>query len=239
MNKKRFLLPLVMLLIALLLLFRLLRTTFLTRFLTVAAVFGPGMAVSYGLTYPGFQPLAYLALLLFFEVISVLLVYVALNLLPIEQRFENKILDKVALHVHKTRRDMMGRMDSLSVRFRRNFGDLGFYMALALISFAYGVYVAGAIAYFLRIRLRRAMVAIGMGALVSIVFWWFLAIGAIPFVTPLLVIGVTTGASIVFFAYGWVRENRIIERISGELMDKGGKLARGVMDNIDKVDPRI
>ena len=238
MEKRRLLLPAILLIIAILIFIRLLRTTFLTQFLAVAVVFGPGMAISYGLSNPVFRPVAHLSFLLLFEVLSVLFLYSVLHLLPTEKRFENKLLDRVAVHMHKSRKDMVSTLDTLSGHFRRNFGDLGFYMALGLLSFAYGVFVAGAVAYFLKIRLKRAMVAISLGGAVAILFWWYMALGLIPFLTPTMIFVAVTGASLVFFAYGWVREKRIIERVSEQLLERGDTLTKKIFDNVDKLDPR-
>jgi len=235
---RRFLIPAILFIIAALLFIRLLRTTFLTQFLAVAVAFGPGMATSYGLGNPVFRPVAHLSFLLLFEVLSVLFLYSVMHLLPTEKRFQNKLLDRVAIHMHESRKDIVSTLDTLSRHFRRNFGDLGFYMALGLLSFAYGVFVAGAVAYFLRIRLKRAMVAIGLGGAVAIVFWWYMALGLIPFLTPTMIFIAVTGASLVFFAYGWVRENKVIRKISTGLLEKSDQFTRGILDNVDKVRPR-
>ncbi len=238
MKSRRFLVPLILLITAALLLLRLLRTTFLTQFLFISVVFGPGMAISYGLGNPLFRPLAHLSLLLLFELLSVLFLYSILHLLPTEKRFENKILDKVATYIHKSRREIVGRAGELTLSFRRSFGDLGFYMALGLVSFAYGVYVAGIVAYFLRIRLKRAIIAISIGGAVAIVFWWYMALGLVPFLTPTIVFMVVTGASAFFLVYGWVRENRILRSMAGEFLEKGDRLTRRILGSVDKFGQR-
>ena len=144
------------------------------------------------------------------SIISIFVIYEVLYHLPLERRFENKILDKVMTQIHGSRKNMEKTMKTVADMFEKGFGDIGFYLALALISFAYGVYVATAIAFFIKVRLNRAVISIAVGALSSLVFWWYLAIGVIPFVTPTMVFLVTTGISIAFIAYGFFRERKII-----------------------------
>lgn len=220
--------------------------SFFTNFLIISILFGPGMAISYGLENPLFMPTAHLSTLLVIESLSVILVYTILRLLPTETRFKNKLLDKIALHIHGSRKSAISVMENVSDKFKKNFGDLGFYMALALISFAYGVYIAAAVAYFLKIKLKQAVISIAIGGAFAIVFWWYLALGAIPFVTPTLIFVVITGLSIAFMIYGFFRENRVIRRIGDELVERRNKLVerrnrlkKEIKGNVKKVGKRL
>jgi uncharacterized membrane protein len=217
--------------------FHLLRPTFLTKFLAVSVFLGPGVAISYGLTNLGFRPVAHLLTLLVINLISIFVIYEVLRHLPLERRFENKILDKVVTQIHGSRKSMEKAMKTLTDMFEKSFGDIGFYMALALISFAYGVYVAAAIAFFVRVRLRLAVISITLGAVLSLIFWWYLAIGAIPLITPALVFIATTSISIAFMVYGLVRENEVIKRVGKLLVEKREELTKGIMENVRRVNP--
>jgi uncharacterized membrane protein len=190
-------------------------------FLIISILFGPGMAISYGLENPPFNPAGYLSILLIIEAFSIALVYLILRFLPTQVRFENYLLDKVAIQIHGSREAMVKLTESVTQKFTQGFGHIGFYLGLALISFAYGPYIAAIIAYFIRVRLNRAMISIAAGAAVSIVFWWYLANGAIPFVTPTLIFVVITGASAAFFVYGWFREKQVVDKISKSMIKSG------------------
>jgi uncharacterized membrane protein len=194
--------------------------TFFITFLVIAFFFGPGMAITYGLGNPVFEPVPHLIALLIIESLSVIVIYGLLYRLPLERRFENKILDKIAVQVHTSRRNVTSTTEKISGIFRRNFGDLGFYLALSFASFAYGPFIGAAIAYFLKVQLRRAILSITIGAAVSIVFWWYMALGMIPFITPTLVFVVMTCISAAFILYGWTRENRIVKMISDNILNK-------------------
>jgi uncharacterized membrane protein len=214
--------------------------SFFTNFLLIAIVFGPGLAISYGLEEPIFQPAAHLFTLLVIEIISIAVVYEILYFLPTDIRFKNMLLDRVANHIHKSRKNMVTSLDNISKLFKKNFGELGFDIALGLLSFAYGVYVSAAVAYALKVRLKRAMIAISLGALVSIIFWWLVAVYTLTY-APIMVFVVVTVLSIAFMIYGWTRENKIIERIAEEILEqkdfvlqKGDHLTKHVKKIIDK-----
>jgi uncharacterized membrane protein len=193
---------------------------FFTDFLIISIFFGPGLAISYGLENPAFRPPAHLFTLLAFECLGVAIVYIILKKLPSDIRFNNKVLDKVVDHVHDTRDGVLKTMENVTGLFRKNFGDLGFYFALAFISFAYGVYIAAAIAYILRVRIRRAMISIASGGAFAIVFWYFLALGYIPFITPTSVFITVTTISAVLMIYGYFRENRIVRMLADEVINR-------------------
>ncbi|MBN2518493.1 MAG: hypothetical protein JXB14_06595 [Candidatus Altiarchaeota archaeon] len=217
--------------------FHLLRPPFLTKFLAISVFLGPGVAISYGLTNPGFRPVAHLLTLFVINIVSIFVIYGILRRLPLERRFENKILDKIVTQIHGSRKSMERVMKNVADIFEKSLGDIGFYTALALISFAYGVYVATVMAFFLRVRLRLAVISIAVGAVLSLVFWWYLAIGSIPFITPGLVFVVVTSISIVLMVYGFVRENKVIRRIGKLLAEKGDDLTKGIMENVKRVNP--
>jgi len=110
-------------------------------------------------------------------------------------------------------------INKVSRKFESRFGYIGLYMALGLITFAYGTYVTGAIAFFIRVKLKQAMVAIALGSVISTIFWWYLAIGMIPFITPTMVFVVATGVSILLIGYGLIKEKWLVNEVSAELLE--------------------
>lgn len=216
-------------------------TEFFAKFVGVSIVFGPGMGISYGLENPAFQPVRHLTNLFIINIASIAIIYAVLRYLPLQKRFENKILNKVMGHVQGSKASIEKTLNNVSKNFEKHFGDIGFFMALALITFAYGPYIAAAIAFFISVRLKRAMIAIAIGSLAALIFWWYLALGAIPFITPTLIFVVVTGASILLFTYGWIRENRLLEKMGSEMVTRGNQviekrkeLRKGIQRNVNK-----
>jgi uncharacterized membrane protein len=193
---------------------------FFTNFLIISIFLGPGLAISYGMENPSFRPAAHLFTLMAFQCLGIAIVYILLRVLPTDIRFNNKVLDKVVDYLHDTRDGVVKTLDNVTSIFKKNFGDLGFYAALGFISFAYGVYIAAAVAYVLKVKIRRAMVSISIGGAIAIVFWYFLALGYIPFITPVSVFIAVTGLSAVMMIYGYSRENRTIRRIAGQVIER-------------------
>jgi uncharacterized membrane protein len=245
-SKISILVLLAILALLLVVLFYLTRSSFFTRFLFVSIIAGPGMAISYGLENPAFKPLAHLALLWAVNLISIIVIYALLDIIPLKRRFENKLLSKVMGHVHGSREGMEKILDRVSGIFESRFGDIGFYMALAFISFAYGPYIAAIVAFFISVNLRRAIISIAVGSTTALIFWWYMALGMIPFVTPTLVFVVVTGISIVFMIYGFARENRIVNMLASIVVTKRkqvkkkqeyitSKIAEEVLETLDTI----
>ena len=214
---------------------------FFTDFWIISILLGPGLAISYGLENPSFNPAAHLLGLILVQTASIAVVYLILHILPTDIRFKNKVLSKVMKQAHDTKDDVITVLHNVTGIFKKNFGDLGFYMALGFISFAYGVYIASIIAYLLKIKLKRAVIAIASGGAFAVIFWYFLALGYIPFITPVTVFATVTAISIIFMIYGIIRENRIIKNMAGmvikrrnEIKDKRLDIQDEIGDNIEK-----
>ena len=193
-------------------------TSFTIRFIVVSAILGIGMGISYGLENPSFNPITHLLTLLMFNILAVVLIYAILRKLPLEKRFENKFIDRVMQHFHGSQKGMEATVNKISKNFESRFGDIGFYMAFALITFAYGTYVTAAVAFLIRVKLKQAMVSIAIGSIMAIVFWWYLALGMIPFITPTIIFVVVTSVSILLIGYGLIKEKRIVNKVIAEVL---------------------
>jgi uncharacterized membrane protein len=193
--------------------FYLINTTFITRFIIISALFGPGMGISYGLENPAFKPVAHLFTLLIVNILAIILIYAALRKVSFEKKYENHILNKVIAQVQGSQKGMEDTMNKVSSRLEKRLGRIGYYLALSLITFAYGAYIGGAIAFFVNVRMKQAMVSIAIGSVFAFIFWWYLAIGVIPFITPTMVFVVVTGISVLLMVYGFVKEKKMIKQI--------------------------
>lgn len=197
--------------------FFVLKTSFTVKFIVVSALFGPGMGISYGLENPTFRPGAHLFTLLIVNILAVVLIYITLSKLPLDKKFENKFLHKVMQQVHGSKKGMETTLNKVSRQFESYFGNIGFYIALGLITFAYGAYVTGALSFFLTVKMKQAIVSIALGSVISIVFWWYLAIGAIPFITPTMIFVAVTGASMSMIGYGLIKEKQVVKEVRAKV----------------------
>lgn len=220
MEKRKIILFIVAIAVFLLTFFYILRTSFAIKFIVVSAILGIGMGISYGLENFSFNPTTHLFTLLLFNILAVVIIYVILRRLPLEKRFKNKFLDRVMQQVHGNQKGMETTVNKISKKFETRFGNVGFYMAFCLITFAYGTYVTAAVAFFIRVKLKQAMISIGIGSVIAIVFWYYLALGMIPFVTPTLIFVVTTVVSILLIGYGLIKEKRIINKVIAEVFKR-------------------
>ena len=217
-KSKLSLLILIVFLVAFFLVYLYITASFTIKFIVVSAILGIGMGMSYGLENPSFDPITHLFTLLLFNVIAVVLIYVILQKLSLKKRFENKILNRVMQQVYGSQKGIEATVKKISMKFESRFGNIGFYMAFALITFAYGTYVTAAIAFLIKVKLKHAMISIAIGSIFAIVFWWYLAIGAIPFISPTLIFVVTTSVSTILIGYGLIKEKRIVNRIISEVL---------------------
>jgi uncharacterized membrane protein len=194
--------------------FYILKSTFITKFIIISALFGPGMGISYGLENPAFKPGAHLLTLLIVNILAIILIYTALRKLSFEKNYKNKVLNRVMFQVQKSQKGMEETMNKVSSKLEKRFGDIGSYLALILITFGYGAYIAGAIAFFVNVKRNQAMFSIAIGSLISLIFWWYLALGVIPFITPTMVFLVITSISIILILIGFIKDKKMIKEIS-------------------------
>jgi len=220
MEKGKFIIIIVAIIACLLTFFYILTTSFAIKFIVVSAILGIGMGISYGLENSIFNPTTHLFTLLMFNILAVVIIYLILRKLPLEKRFENKFLDRVMQQVHGNQKGMEATVNKISKKFENRFGNVGFYMAFGLITFAYGTYVTAAVAFFIRVKLKQAMLSIGIGSVVAIVFWYYMALGMIPFITPTMIFVVTTVASLLLIGYGLIKEKRIINKVIAEIFKR-------------------
>ena len=233
-SKLSFLIFFSLLVCILFILFFVLETTFTFKFVAVSIVFGPGMGISYGLENPTFNPGAHLFTLLIVNILAVIIIYVFLRKFPLEKKFENKFLEKINQQLQGSQKDMELTMIKVSKKFQSYFGNIGFYLAFALITFTYGPYTTGALSFFIMIKIKQAMISITIGSFLSIVFWWYLAIGAIPLITPTMVFVVVTGASLLSMGYGLIKERQIINAVRTEILQHRKRINKKLKFNPKK-----
>lgn len=181
---------------------------------------GPALALSYGLRE--FTPLYCFLILSLTYVISVVAIHLILLWFGLQYRFRNKIFSRASAMVKERGNELALKMDDVVVKFRKEFGDWGFYLALVSFTFVFGVYWAGLIAFILQVDLWRAIFSIGVGAVLSVAFWTYIILehNLDPMTVTLFFLLLT----ILLILYGLVRENKAISNITERITSKIEKL---------------
>jgi len=174
---------------------------------------GPAVALSYGLKQ--FSALYCFVLLSMSYILSVVVISVLLSRIGLERMFKGRVFDKVSAMVRKRGGELAVQIDDVAGRFNKEFGDLGFYLALMSFTFMFGVYWAAVIAVILKLNLWRSIASMSVGAVMSVGFWiWILRGHDIdPQTVTLLFFAIT----IVFIVYGAVKENKTVLKMTEKL----------------------
>ncbi|MBM3308663.1 MAG: hypothetical protein FJY77_00250 [Candidatus Altiarchaeales archaeon] len=182
----------------------------LILYLLYGIFLGPAFALAYGLRE--FTPEVCFISLTVTYIVSVALIQILLSKLGLESRFKNKVFSKVSEMVQARGKKLAVKMDDLAYKFKKKFGDFGFYLALTSFTFVFGVYWAGLVAYLLRLDLWRAVYAIATGTLLSVGFWMYVVTkgNLNPEAVTLFFLVVT----VVSIIYGSLRERYAIAEIA-------------------------
>jgi len=103
--------------------------------------------------------------------------------------------------------------DNIVNEFYKQWGDLGFYVSIAFLSFAFGFLWAAVIAYMMKLRRKAAYIAIAIGNIAGLIFWFLVAQGVLGFVDPLVFMLFVLFMSLNFFVYGEFRERSVLMRM--------------------------
>jgi hypothetical protein len=189
----------------------------LLTFLFYGIVGGPALALSYGL--PVFGSLSCFTALGIEYIISIVVIQLLLSKFGLQHRFKNKIFSKASRMVRERGRKLAIKMDDFAGKFNKELGDVGFYLALTSFTFLFGVYWAGVVAFLLEVELSAAISSMSVGAILAVGFWTYIIVR-----TNISAEAVTlffSALTVIFIAYGFLKEQRTItvitERLTAEL----------------------
>jgi len=194
----------------------------LLEFFILTFTFGPAAAVPYGLTF--LNPGVIFVTLLFCYTIPVPIILYILTAFEQKEDYRNRIINEAVFLTKKQLFELRKISDSVTKVFYDWWGDLGYDIALAFLSFVLGFLWGTFLAFLMRLPKTRAYIAIFYGNLFGLIFWFAVAIGTIKMVDSSFFVIFFLFVSLYSYLYGKAREKRILPIIV-EMIRKSRKKA--------------
>ncbi len=186
------------------------------KFIILAYTLGPMVAIPYGLHETSMTPVQiFLAL----SILYILPMPFLFKLFEFGDRhsrlYKKTILYKVSAITNERIDNMTDMGDKITDMFQQRLGHLGFYLAIIVFTFLFGVFWAALSSYILMVERKRAMISISLGAVLGNVFWLVILEHFKDSITPIEMIAVTL--SVPLLVYGSKREMRVIRETAYKL----------------------
>ena len=194
----------------------------LLEFFILTFTFGPAAAVPYGLTF--LNPGVIFVTLLFCYTIPVPIILYILTAFEQKEDYKNRIINEAVFLTKKQLFELRKISDSVTRVFYEWWGDLGYDIALAFLSFVLGFLWGTFLAFLMRLPKTRAYIAVFYGNLFGLIFWFAVAIGTIKMVDSSFFVIFFLFVSLYSYLYGKAREKRILPIIV-EMIRKSRKKA--------------
>ena len=180
----------------------------LLEFFILTFTFGPAAAVPYGLTF--LNPGVIFVTLLFCYTIPVPIILYILTAFEQKEDYKNRIINEAVFLTKKQLFELRKIADSVTKVFYDWWGDLGYDLALAFLSFVLGFLWGTFLAFLMKLPKTRAYIAIFFGNLFGLIFWFAVAVGTINIVDSSFFVIFFLFLSLYSYVYGKAREKRII-----------------------------
>lgn len=184
------------------------------KFILLAYLFGPVVAVPYGLTSLHLLPWELFLYLSFLYLLSLPFLFKILELGGHTKIYQGRIIEKICqtcgIKAEKEVKKVEKSGNELLQYFQNKIGHLGFYLAISIFTFLFGVFLAALFSYLLKIKRKRAFLAISGGIFLGNFFW----ISVIYYSLPMMKLEfIFILLSIYLLLYGRKREIDIIKKI--------------------------
>lgn len=189
------------------------------EFLFLSYVFGPVAAIPYALNYMNLSPgMVYLYLACVY-IIPLPLIFGLFRLGNYyRRRYRSSLLKKFSRISRKHISEVMAFGDEIQQGFEERLGHLGFYGAISVFTFLFGIFWASLFAYILGVDRSKAIISIAAGVLFGNAFWLLVILNFLPLKTPVEVLALL--AVVWLVVYGWRRETEVIKKIASAFRRK-------------------
>jgi len=185
-------------------------------FVLLAYLFGPVAAIPYGLYNLGLDPVSIYVYLSLVYVLPVPMIFWFFEFAGSYRKFYSlSFFRKFAKVTKRSVKDVLSVGDELQEEFEQRLGHLGFYLAISVFTFLFGIFWASLFAYVLKVKKARAILSIAAGVLVGDAFWLLVTLEMLPLKTPLEVLSILVLISLVI--YGRKREAEVIRWVESRL----------------------
>lgn len=180
-------------------------------FIGLAFTAGPAVAIPYALGAMSVAEI-FFTLLLCYTLPLPLLFYV-FGFFERRDDYKIRLLTKIVSFTKGEVRIFKHGADKVVDKLVDRWGERGYYVSFAFLSFAMGFIWAALIAHMLCVPRQRAYLSIAIGTMLGLAFWFAVVAFSIEFVNAYFFLILTLILALVFFVYGHMQENRMLHEI--------------------------
>ncbi|MCK5345042.1 MAG: hypothetical protein KAR20_16645 [Candidatus Heimdallarchaeota archaeon] len=188
------------------------------KFIILAYVFGPVIAIPYGSGIFSSEEIFIYLLIIYILPLPVL--FKVLEFIEHNGLYRMAIFRKFSKVTHKKVQEVMADGDDILHLYETRMGYVGFYVAIAIFTFLFGIFWATLLSYLLRTRRSRAILAIGTGVVLGNIFWSIVLMYSIRMTQMQMAL---LGVGTYLIIYGRGMEIKVIKKIESILRLKRKK----------------
>jgi uncharacterized membrane protein len=191
-----------------------LNTSSFINFIILSYALGPIVAVPYGLRFLHLDPFSIFFSLTLLYLAAIPLIFKFLELGGHRKIYRGSILKKICKTCGIKAEEEVDRIrktgdDTISY-FEKKLGHLGFYFAISVFTFLFGIFWAAIFSYFLKVKRKRAVLAISSGIVFGNFFWVLVISYSLPMIKTEIILLLVV---IYLLIYGRKRERDIMRKL--------------------------
>ena len=189
------------------------------EFILLAYLLGPVAAIPYALNVLHLTPAWVYIYLSVVYIAPLPIIFWALEYGGHYRKYYSEgIFRKFSKITNKKAADVISFGDEIQEAFEQRLGQLGFYLALSVLTFLVGIFWAVLFAYVLKIKRTGAILFIALGVVIGDAFWLLVTLNVLQMSTPLEVLCVLL--LVLLILYGRKREKDVIKWVADKIKTK-------------------
>lgn len=179
-------------------------------FLFLAYLLGPIAAIPYGLYSMHLSPALVYVYLSLVYILPLPLIFKAYEYGGhYTKYYSDGIFKKFSKMTRSQITEVMSNGHEIQEAFEQRLGHLGFYLAISVFTFLFGIFWAALFAYMLKVKRTEAIFSIAIGVFVGDAFWLIVTLNLLPMRTPLEILSYLV--LLFLLIYGRKREMEAIK----------------------------
>ena len=185
-------------------------------FLFLVYLLGPVAAIPYGLYSMHLSPVLVYAYLSLVYILPLPFIFQAYEYGGhYKKYYSDGIFKKFSKMTRSQITEVISNGYEIQTAFEQRLGHLGFYLAISVFTFLFGIFWAALFAYMLKVKRTDAIISIAIGVIVGDAFWLIVTLNMLPMRTPLEVLFYVVLLSLL--VYGRKREMEAIKWVAEKI----------------------
>jgi len=181
----------------------------------LAYTLGPALAIPYGLRVLLLSPIQLFLLLTAIYIIPLPLIFKLIEFGGYHERlYRGRIYEIFSRVTNKQVREITNIGDEIILAFENRLGYIGFYLAISIFTFLFGIFWASFFSYLLKVKRKRAITSIAIGVILGNIFWISVIYYSLPMLSTELILLLLI---ICLLIYGRKREMRVVREMVSRL----------------------